>query len=281
MGSFPRPLFVLHADTIFQEQLQKAVRTDFVIYSVECWNSLRLALEKTERRALVVVDPYSGTDGTRLALEFRSLLDSFPHVPSLAVLEVAFERYTDIRLLLEWGVVEIIGEGHHDVGGISALLRAARRRPAEALLQRVVPSWLPARAMPLLVAIAEVADEGGKVPQVAAALHISVRSLLRWCEAARLPPPRLLLTWFRVLRAAEMLDCGETEMKQVVTRCGFASESGLRQVTRDLLKLEPTGLRAAGARQTTTAAFHAMLAGRAREPADQSCRRIPNVLRPR
>jgi AraC-like DNA-binding protein len=281
MGSVPRPLVLLHADPRFRTQVQEAVRGDFALRRVESWSALNEAVEGWERRGVVVADPYWGTGGDHLAPELRTLMEQFPSVPVLAVVEVVFERFKDIRLLLEWGAVEIIGERHHDVGGIAALLRSARRRPAESLLQRVLPSSVTPRAMPILVAIADVAEEGGKATEVAKVLHVSIRTLLRWCEAARLPPPRQLLAWFRILRAAEMLDIGAASIEQVAIRCGYASDSGLRRALQDFLQLGPRELQQAGALETATAAFRHAVEAQERSPMERTCRRIPGVLRSR
>jgi hypothetical protein len=278
MGSIARPLLLLHSDPVFRLQVRDAVIGEFGLEEVACWGELADALKRTARPVVVVVDPYWETDGSRLAPELRALLERFPATPVLAAVDVAIERVSDIRVMLAWGVAEIIGNRHHGLAGIAALLDAALRRSTDALLRRVVPPWVSQRAHPILVAAADTAQDGGGERELAEALQTNGCTLGRWCELTRLPAPERLIEWFRVLRAADMLDAGEFPGERIARCCGFGSEAALEAALRELVGIgtvEPAGSRAL---ETAASRFRAALDVERRLPMERPSRETPPPL---
>lgn len=258
MQTVRRPLIVMHPDRVFQARVRDAARKEFSIELLPDWEALGEALPRVSLAALVVVDPYLGS-GAGLASELRWVIDRFPSVPVLAALEVNARRYADLRILGEWGVMEILLLDEHDAAAIRHLLLVVRGRPLQSLLERALPAQLSGRAHSILHAAAAVAAAGGQSEDLARALHASLRTLLRWCDTEGLPPPRQTLAWMRILLTAEMLEDPGRSVENVATSCGYASDSGLRRAFSDLVATSPRALRKRGSFATVSGAFRRTL----------------------
>lgn len=255
MRSIARPLLVLHADATFREQIRRAGGKRFVFRVVPGWEELRAQLRAAPPAALIVVDPYFGSN-EQLAPELRLLLWEFPSATLLAALDVRPERFRDLRTLGAWGVAEVIGLDEDDTPeGIARRLRSVQGRPLQSLLERSLPRFVSGQARALLLAAAEVVSTGGQARELARALYLSPRTLLRWCEKADLPPPRRLLVWMRMLLACELLDDPGRTVLSVAYACGYSSDNSLRRALQDFLQATPTDLRREGAFALAASAF--------------------------
>jgi AraC-like DNA-binding protein len=251
-----RPVFVLHEDARFQMRLRQAAERDCCVRVVASWAALHAELHVAVPSALAVVDPYHGSGARpRLAPELRELLRSNPGVAVLAALEVSVDSFADLRTLGEWGVVQVISLSGDNVGSLARLLTSVRGRRVKALLDRALPANTPARTRCILAQAAEVASASGHATDLARALHVSMRTLLRWCERAEIPPPRQILGWMRILMAAEMLDDPGRSVESIALACGYAADSGLRRALRDFMGSSPKLLRKQGAFATASEAF--------------------------
>ncbi len=253
----PRPLFVLYPELELQDRIRRAGGRDFQFQNVYEWEMLHEALREAPPAALVVVDPYETGNGRKpLSGQLEKLMKTFPSTTVLAMMEVRPERGDDLRTLSSWGITDIITLGEDDTQeGIARRLDAAQGRPLQRLLQRSLPEDVSGHARSIVVAAAEVAASGGQGRELAELLHLSMRTLLRWCERAELPPPRRLLAWMRILLAAELLDDPGRTVLSVAFACGYASDSSLRRALADFLKRSPTELRDEGAFNVASAAF--------------------------
>ncbi|HET6230021.1 MAG TPA: helix-turn-helix domain-containing protein [Longimicrobiaceae bacterium] len=223
----------------------KAYRCRFV----PGWEALRQAVTDAPPAALLIVDPYEGThrDG-QLSPELRALLWEFPSATVLAALQIRPGRSHDLRTLGEWGVTDIISLEEDDTSeSIARRLRAAQGRPLQNLLERSLPPSTSGKARMLLMTAAEVVSMGGRGKDLARALHLSERTVLRWAERAGLPPPRRLMAWMRILQAASLLDDPGRTVLSVAYACSYASDSSLRRAMQDFLGTIPTTLRREGA----------------------------------
>lgn len=266
-----RPLLVLHRNAVFREQVRRAGGKRFEFHLVESWEALREQIRAAPPAALIVVDPYWGED-RELSGALRSALLEFPSATVIAALELQPDRYRDLRTLGAWGVADIIVLGEDDTAdAISRRLRAVQGRPLQSLLERSLPLQTSGHARALLMAAAEVVSTGGQAKELARALYLSPRTLLRWCDRAELPPPRRLLVWMRVLMAAELLDDPGRTVSSVAHACGYSSDNSLRRALQDFLHTTPTVLRREGAFAIAANAFLEDLAeARARDAAGLS-----------
>lgn len=250
----------MHADAGFRERVKTACGDDYQFSSVGGWNDLHEAIRDSPPAALAVVDPYDGRryggEANGLSPALRTLLAEYPSTAVLAALEVTPDRFDDLRTLGQWGVVQVISIDHDDTPySIAQRLKAARGRPLRALLEEVLPPETSGRARTILEAATDVVTVGEHGRDLAGSLHLSRRTLLRWCQRAGLPAPRRLLAWMRVLLAAELLDDPGRTVLSVAHTCGYASDSGLRRITQKFLGASPTTMREKGAFQMAAAAF--------------------------
>jgi AraC-like DNA-binding protein len=256
-----RPLLVMHTDSGFRERVRQACGNEYHFQAVSDWDTLHDAVREAPPAALVVVDPYEEGPGKRnghseLSPGLRTLLAEYPSTAVLAAFEVRPDRFDDLRTLGKWGVVQVISLDHDDTPfAISQRLRAARGRPLRALLEEVLPPETSGRARSILEAASDIVTVGEHGRDLAGTMHLSRRTLLRWCQRAGLPAPRRLLAWMRVLLACELLDDPGRTVLSVAHTCGYSSDSGLRRITQKFLGASPSELRERGAFRHAARAF--------------------------
>jgi AraC-like DNA-binding protein len=250
-----RPLLVLHADAGFVARLRKAAEPVFSVESVRSWSFLYSALKTTPAAAMVVADPYHATPASMgLAPELKEVLRKFPLASVMAVLELRPGSASELRRLGEWGVAEVVGP-RETTATLAQVLQSLRGRALQVMLERALGERFSGRAQSIVNAAVDVAATGGQGEALAAALHASPRTLLRWCTQLDLPPPRQLLAWMRLLLAAEMLGHPGRSVQSVAKACGYSSDSGLRRAFSDFLGASPRELGRAQAFRLVANAF--------------------------
>jgi AraC-like DNA-binding protein len=274
MKSHTRPLLLMHADSQFEVRLRDAVGRDFALRKLASWAALRAELRQVSPAALVVVDPYFGSmPRGMLAPELQALLSELPSMVVLAALEVRLSGFADLRTLGEWGIAEVISLAEDNAQALARVLRSLRGRQVQSVVTRALPAYVPARARSILEIAGDVASVGGHATDLARALHVSMRTLLRWCSDGSLPPPRHLLAWMRILLAAELMEDPGRSLESVALACGYAADSGLRRALRDFLDTNPKTLRRGGAFTTASTAF--------RDALDKARNAAPAAYQPR
>lgn len=256
-GMRTRPLFILHSDAVLRERVHRASAERFECITVQGWSQLTEALSRAPLAAVAVVDPYADIPGRKsLSPHLQTLLGRFPAVTVLAALEIRPGRFHDLRTLGEWGVSEIIAlDRDETTESIARKIRSTQGRMVRSLIGHSLPSCVPSRGRAVLAAASEVAARGGQGRELAAALHLTDRALLRWCERSGLPAPRRLLAWMRILLAAELLDHPEQTVLGVAHTCGYATDSSLRRAMQEFTGATPSELRETGAFVTAADAF--------------------------
>jgi AraC-like DNA-binding protein len=264
MSKKSHPLLLMHHDAGVQARVRLAAGRGFSVRTVPSWERLSDALRAAPLTSVALVDPHQGA-GAELAPEMRVLMRSFPCAVVLATVHGRNSSAADLRTLGEWGVADVIAEDEDGVPEIERMLHSARERPLRGLIEAGLPEELGAEARRMLSAAAETALTGGGAPDLARAVHVSMRTLVRRCERAGLPAPRQLLGWMRILLAAELLEDPTRPVDSIARACGYASDGGLRRALRDLLGSSPKALRKAGPFAVASRAFLGVLgAGRSR-----------------
>ncbi|HET8655314.1 MAG TPA: helix-turn-helix domain-containing protein [Longimicrobiaceae bacterium] len=252
-----RPLLIMHPDAGFRDRVRQACGNDYHFLALPDWGALLEAIRESPPAALVMVDPY---DGQRLAPALHEVLRAFPSTAVIAALEVTPDRHEDLRTLGRWGVVQVISLDHDDTPlSIAQRLRAARGRPLRGMLEKILPVEISGRGRAIIDAATDVVSAGQHGRDLADALDLSRRTLLRWCQRAGIPAPRRLLAWMRVLLACELLDDPGRTVLSVANSCGYSSDSGLRRITQRFLGASPTELREHGAFDRAASLFVALL----------------------
>src|ERR671920_1146374 len=110
------------------------------------------------------------------------------------------------RDLARAGVHELV---FTDIDDHPALLRAKLSRGEEACAAAAVLRGIKGLLPPILCRVVEYCvhfpRDSHEVSRIAAALGVHRKTLVNWCERAKVPPPSTLVTWVRLLLAAELL----------------------------------------------------------------------------
>jgi AraC-like DNA-binding protein len=269
MKKVHRPLLVMHPDEVFRNRVRKACGNDYEYQDIPDWQAMNEAIYDAPPSAIALVWPYEIDAGApvqraragRLAAELQMILGEFPSLAVLAALEVSADRHEDIKTLGRWGVVQVISEDHDDTPfAIAQRLESARGRPLRALIEHVLPPETSGRARAIVEAATDIVTAGQHGRDLAIVLHLSRRTLLRWCQRSGLPAPRRLLAWMRVLLACELLDDPGRTVLSVAHTCGYSSDSGLRRITQKFLGASPSDLREEGAFRLAAEGFVKQLA---------------------
>ncbi len=260
MSEATRPVLTLHADPEVRARVRAATRGGYIVQEVADWTALRTALREAPPSTLVVVDPYFGS-GAQLAPDLLHLLVDFPSTPIVATVRLDLGAAEDLSTLSDWGVTEIITLRHDDTpNAFRERLRGAHGLPLKVLLDSLLPHDLPARARTIIDTAADVVATGGAMQDLAARLSISERTLRRWCEAGGLPPARKLLTWMRLLLAAELLDDPGRTAVGVAHAFGYSTGTNFWKAMHAFAGAGPTALREQGAFAAASRAFLVRLA---------------------
>ena len=274
MQSVSPPLYLLHPDRALRAKLRQELGSSFRLHELGGWDELRDALRRCSPDAIVLVGPHADTNhiGGPPSSELRQLLREFPSSPVFAAFRVTDAHIDSMRLLMSWGVAEILNTRRKlKWPAVLRRLDAARGHRMRLLLRYDLPHSLPSRARALLSVAADVVAAGGKTPELAERLQTGERTLNRWCSKVDLPEPRRLLAWLRLLLAADMLCEGERTVAAVARACGYASDASLRNALRMVAKTTPAEVKARGVRSTVAGPFCAELS-RLRGRGDASSR---------
>lgn len=252
-----RTLLILHDDELLLRQLARiGDRLGWGLQIFSSWDALNDGVRAATSSALIVVDPYMETAADQPSVELASLLSRFPSLSVTAALALRPGRLDDLRRLGEWGVVQIIDlDEEATERAMAHRLASATGRPLRSLVERTLPSYTGGAARSILGAAVEVTVQAGSGVDLAKVLHITPRTLLRWCRKAGLPAPRRLLAWMRMLLAAELLDDPGRTVSEAALSCGYSSDGSLRNAMRAFLERSPRDLREVGAFAVTAEAF--------------------------
>ncbi|MBW3629475.1 MAG: helix-turn-helix domain-containing protein [Gemmatimonadetes bacterium] len=259
------PVLLLHPDRAFCERVKRACSQRYRFLPVSSWSDLREALHSAPPLAIVIVDPYGGDHARHgLSSALHGLLREFPSATVIAACEIRGGCLEQMRTLGEWGVTRMISLEEEDTAhAIARVLESSRGRPLRTLLQRTLTATMSGRARAIVMSATDVVSTGGVGRDLARSLHVTPRTLQRWCRNAGLPAPRQLLAWMRLLLAAELLDDPGRSVLGVALACGYSSDAALRNAFRAYLELSPNALRDRGAFQTVAKAFQKALSASA------------------
>lgn len=250
----PRPLLLMHAAPGLAATLREAAGDANRVWTLPDWDALERAMTRVPPTAVVMVDPYAGSPGEP-SPRLHNLLRDLRSTTVVAVLPLTPRTVPHLELLARWGVADVVELGREDtVAALRRRLRMVQGRLVARLLERALPRTTPTRTRGLLAVAADIAAAGGGSGELAQALKVTERTVLRWCRRADLPQPRRLMAWLRILLAADMLDDAGRTLGAVARACGYSSDTALRNALRTFLGASPTDLRGR-AFQAASAAF--------------------------
>lgn len=249
-----RPLLLMHDAAGLAGTLREAAGDAARVWTLPDWDALERAMARVPPTAVVIVDPYAGSSGEP-SPRLRALLSGLPSATVVAALPVTPGTVPHLEVLARWGVADVVELGREDTAAaLRRRLRLVQGRLVTRLLERALPRTTPTRTRALLAVAADTAAVAGGSAELAQALGVTERTVLRWCRRADLPQPRRLMAWLRILLAADMLDDAARTLAAVAHACGYSSDTALRNTLRTFLGAAPTELRG-HAFQTAASAF--------------------------
>ena len=187
-----------------------------------------------------------------------AIRERHPTVPILGYCAAGASHAADLRDLARAGVHELVFAGVDDH---PALLRAKLTRGEEACAAASVLRGIRGLLPPTLMSVAEYCVEfprdSHEIARIASALGVHRKTLVNWCERARVPPPSALVTWVRLLLAVELLRSPAQSVERIANALEFASATALRNLCRRYLNQRPTELRTLPGRRAAYRAFAA------------------------
>jgi transcriptional regulator GlxA family with amidase domain len=133
--------------------------------------------------------------------------------------------------LVRAGANELVRSGFDDVGVVlRAALTSAHVSCTAQLVRCEVAQLIPARVSDI---VDYCLDNGGhslNVAQLARALGIDRRTIVRRLTEARLPGPQEMIGWCRVLLAARLLDDPARSIEHIALALDFPSAGAMRNM---------------------------------------------------
>jgi AraC-like DNA-binding protein len=172
----------------------------------------------------------AGEDAARL----RELIAATPSVPVVAAMALGEVDAGRVREVVAAGVAEVANlSGTSGLEAIVPTLRRAHSQPLERRMEARLPVWVPEEARTLLRAAAQtVVDRGGR-DVFAGIFGVYFRTVSAWCAELRLPPPRRLLGWMRVLLALQLLEEGGRTVMNAALCSGYNDNSSLKRAVQN------------------------------------------------
>lgn len=229
---------------------------------VECadWAGVHRACAR-EGVVLAVVDLFAtGSEG------FRDLRRLRRQHPSVTLVLYIASPPTSIQTVFELGRFGVDGLAVVDQDDQPAQLRSiieqAEARSITGLVSAALGKARPTARDAALIAVTR-AHQRLTPQQLASILGIRRRALAARLEAAGFPPPQRLITWGRLIVAAQMLEDTERSADSVAMALDFPSGSAFRNSCQRYVRRAPLEIRRDGGARCVIAAMVAdLVAGR-------------------
>ena len=233
------------ADRLYR--LHAALRGRHSVDACRDWASLRRLCD-TRPVYLAVVDLYAG--GGAMNLEpIRQLKRQSPRLITVAYVALTADRARDLFDAGRAGIDGLVIADRDDTPiSLASILEQAEARGIAGMLRGALLGRHPAVRDAVLVAVTR-AHEQLTTESLARTVATSRRLLTRRLLEAGFPPPQRLLTWGRLIVAAQMLEDLNRSADGVALALRFPSGSAFRNTCQRYLRATPTELRELGGSQ--------------------------------
>ena len=160
----------------------------------------------------------------------EALIRATPSIPVVVAVRFGEVDAGRVRAVVSAGVAEIANvEGVSDLEAVVPTLRRAHAQPLKRRIEERLPVWMPENGRTLIRAAAEtVVDRGGR-DAFAGVFGVYFRTVSAWCAELRLPPPRRLLGWMRVLLATSLVEEPRRTVMNAALSSGYNDNSSLKR----------------------------------------------------
>ena len=246
-------------DPVSRARLIDALRTEASVRYCERLIEV-FALVESGLASLVVLD-HRDFDGSPTLPTVRRLRDEYPSVPIVMYLPMSAVISGAVMDYAKAGVSQLVFQGVDDLkASLRSAVDAALDQVSASTLSEELESLVPATIVPFLRYCLEHARRDFTVEEVAAAMGVHRKTLVDRLKAARLPSPRAMIGWCRLLVAARLLDDPGRTVEQVALKLDFPSGAALRNMFKRYTGLKTTEVRENGGVRCMLHAFKRELA---------------------
>jgi AraC-like DNA-binding protein len=225
-------------------RLQAAIRGRHQIAPCDSWGDLRRVCE-TQPVTLAVFDLFAGGE---MGLEpVRQIRRLFPRLITVAYVGLSGpDRSRDLFDAGRAGIDGLVLADRDDAPDrFSALLEQSEARSVASKLRAVLATMHPHVRDAALITVTRAHER--LTPEILArSLSLGRRALVRRLAEAGFPPPRRLITWGRLVVAAQLLEDPLRSADAVSIALDFPSGSAFRNTCQRYLAATPSQLRARG-----------------------------------
>jgi AraC-like DNA-binding protein len=246
-------------DPVSRARLTEALRHEASVRYCERLTEV-LALAEAGLASLVVVD-HRDFDGSPTLPTVRRLRDEYPSVPIVMYLPMSAVVSGAVMDYARAGVSQLVFQGVDDLkASLRSAVDAALDQVSAAALGSDLDPLIPPTIVPFLRYCLEHARRNITVEEVASAMGVHRKTLVDRLNAARLPSPRSMIGWCRLLMAARLLDDPGRTIEQVALQLDFPSGAALRNMFKRYTGLRTTEVRQNGGVRCLVHAFKRELA---------------------
>ena len=246
-------------DPVSRARLIDALRTEASVRYCERFSEV-FALVESGLANLVVLD-HRDFDGSPTLPTVRRLRDEYPSVPIVMYLPMSAVISGAVMDYAKAGVSQLVFQGVDDLkSSLRSAVDAALDQVSASALSDELESLVPPTIVPFFRYCLEHARRDFTVEEVAAAMGVHRKTLVDRLKAARLPSPRAMIGWCRLLVAARLLDDPGRTVEQVALKLDFPSGAALRNMFKRYTGLKTTEVRENGGVRCMLHAFKRELA---------------------
>jgi AraC-like DNA-binding protein len=246
-------------DPVSRARLTDALRHDATVRNCERLTEVLALVE--EGLATIVVLDHRDRDGNAALPVVRRLRDEFPSVPVVMYLSMTAVASGALMEYARAGVNQLVFQGMDD---FKTSLRSAINAALDQVSAGALAADLEPLVPPTIVAFLRYCLEHSRrnitVEEVATAMGVHRKTLGDRLKAARLPSPRAMIGWCRLLMASRLLDDPGRTVEQVALKLDFASGTALRNMFKRYTGLRTTEVRENGGVRCLMHAFKCELA---------------------
>jgi AraC-like DNA-binding protein len=247
-------------DRIANARLSDALRTEASVRYCERLSEVVAMVEAG--LANVVVADHRDYDGSATLPTVRRLRDDYPSVPVVMYLPMSAVASGAVMDYARAGVSQLVFQGMDDFKtSLRSAVNAALDQVSATSLSADFETLIPPVIVPFLRYCLEHARRDITVEEVASAMGVHRKTLVDRLNAARLPSPRAMIGWCRLLIAARLLDDPGRTIEQVALKLDFPSGAALRNMFKRYTGLRTTEVRQNGGARCVIHVFKRELAG--------------------
>ena len=225
------------------QRLTAAVQGEHSIVHCSTWDALEQACRE-ENITLAILDLFA--EGKAHFDVIRRLKMRAERLTLVAYVTVTMDRARELFDAGRAGLDGLLIAGQDDTpAAFRAVLDRAEARGVAQLVRPQVAAFPPLVRDAILVAVtrAHLRLTGQRLAEI---LGASKRSLLSALADAKCPPPQKLITWGRLIVAAQMLEDGQRTADGVARLLDFPSGSAFRNTCQRYVGATPQEIRAKG-----------------------------------